>query len=688
MPARVPVKDLARAMSVWPIIGLILAVALSGTLLIWRAAWWADDLEARRTRAHVGPVFEHINKQLGVSVADYAWWDDAYEQLQLMHSGEWARDNLSEGSVIGRDRAVDGVIVLDGEDKLLHGLWQGDVLEQKALAGLSGGLAELAAQARASAMSVPVPVTAALAKDGTIALAAAAAVVPINPELRTGTKEQSTVIVFLRTLSPDYIQSIGSLYLLPQARMVKSPGDDNYLALNGIDGATLGYLVWHPAKPGTDLLRSIRVETAIMMLALGAIAGLVLCQLVVQRRTLQLQVRMIDEGAERLTGSLALLTSALQAVDYGIAMYDRDAHLQHWNDAYVKLWALPAGLLQRGIHASRVLDHSFNVAGFQMQGDDEIGGTASDPYRLERTGRWIYRRGDSKVIAARRLPLPDGGFLSVSSDMTQQVSHERELVGAREQAVLANRSKSEFLANVSHELRTPLNAIIGFSEILSRELFGPLGSERYRNYVGDIHSSGEHLLSLINDILDLSKIESGRFKLRLEVFDCVELATSVARLIRPRSQEHMQELVLDLPPAPIGLNADKRALKQVLINLLSNAVKFTPEGGRVALGASAVKGGVEFSVSDTGIGIDEKDIEVALAPFGQIDSNYSRRHEGTGLGLPIVNGIVALHNGTLKVASRVGAGTTVTIFVPDQGIVGGAIDTSPEPEIVPCTAAS
>ena len=215
-------------------------------------------------------------------------------------------------------------------------------------------------------------------------------------------------------------------------------------------------------------------------------------------------------------------------------------------------------------------------------------------------------------------------------------------------------------------MRTPLNAIIGFSEVVERELFGPLGNERYVSYVRDIRNSGEHLLSLINDILDLSKIEAGRFQLRMEEVDCNEIAHSVARLIRPRTVEHGLTMVMDLPESPVLLNADKRAVKQVLINLLSNAVKFTPESGTVTLGCQAWEDGVQFTVSDTGIGIDEKEMHVALAPFGQIDSQFNRKYEGTGLGLPIVKGIVELHGGTLEIKSEPGKGTNVVVRFPNH----------------------
>jgi signal transduction histidine kinase len=347
-------------------------------------------------------------------------------------------------------------------------------------------------------------------------------------------------------------------------------------------------------------------------------------------------------------------------------VWDRDRRLQHWNRAYMQMWQFSDGFLRSGVTMDDMLDELASSGRAQRLDTDDQGKRATDPKAFEATGRWLYRRADGRLLSVRRMPIGDEGYMAICSDLTAQKQHEDELVKAWEQAVIANRSKSEFLANVSHELRTPLNAIIGFSEVVERELFGPLGNERYVSYVRDIRNSGEHLLSLINDILDLSKIEAGRFQLRMEEVDCNEIAHSVARLIRPRTVEHGLTMKIDLPERPVVLNADKRAVKQVLINLLSNAVKFTPENGTVTLTSRPWHDGVEFVVSDTGIGIDQKDMHVALAPFGQIDSQFTRKYEGTGLGLPIVRGIVELHGGTIEIDSEPSRGTSVIVRFPNR----------------------
>ena len=241
----------------------------------------------------------------------------------------------------------------------------------------------------------------------------------------------------------------------------------------------------------------------------------------------------------------------------------------------------------------------------------------------------------------------------------------RDLVAAKEEAELANRSKSTFLATMSHELRTPLNAIIGFSEVMCAGTFGPLGSARYIDYCSDIHQSGRHVLTIVNDVLDLSRIEAGRMKLYLEPVDVGAAVHAALAMVRERAEMAgvtvTREAAADLPP----LSADNRLLKQVLLNLLSNAVKFTERGGSVAVSVSAgAAGGTEIRVADTGIGMTEVEIAVALTPFAQVDSKLAREYQGTGLGLPLAKSFVELHGGSLSVASRPGVGTTVAVWFP------------------------
>ncbi len=249
--------------------------------------------------------------------------------------------------------------------------------------------------------------------------------------------------------------------------------------------------------------------------------------------------------------------------------------------------------------------------------------------------------------------------------LVQIERHEASLRAARKQAEAANRAKSEFLANMSHELRTPLNAILGFSEILTKEMAGPIGSERYREYAFDINDSGRHLLEVINDILDLSKVEAGRVELVEKTIEPRALAERALRLFAERAKNAGLDLRLLAEPRLPLLLADERLVKQALLNVISNAVKFTPADGRIEVRLSqSPSGGLRICVEDSGIGIAESDLERVLSPFGQVESSLSREFQGTGLGLPLAKSFTELHGGDLELESTPGKGTRVTLKFP------------------------
>ncbi|CAA7620438.1 putative Histidine kinase [Candidatus Terasakiella magnetica] len=241
---------------------------------------------------------------------------------------------------------------------------------------------------------------------------------------------------------------------------------------------------------------------------------------------------------------------------------------------------------------------------------------------------------------------------------------------ARQAAERASGAKSDFLTGMSHELRTPLNAIIGFSDTMLAEPFGPLPT-KYAEYAADIHASGLHLHTLINDLLDMSAIEAGKVTLDEEVFDLDQVVTPCIRMIRPRAEQGCVEIIDELPPLP-QVCADRRRITQIVLNLLSNAVKFTPPQGRVTVSArTGPSGGIAVVVADTGIGMDDIDIAKALEPFGQIRGEMHIAREGTGLGLPVSRSLARLHGGDLTIESRPRAGTTVYLRIPSERVVVG-----------------
>ena len=255
-------------------------------------------------------------------------------------------------------------------------------------------------------------------------------------------------------------------------------------------------------------------------------------------------------------------------------------------------------------------------------------------------------------------------FNKMAVDLKESYSSlERKVEERTRDLEVATRHKSEFLANMSHELRTPLNAIIGFSEVLQERMFGEM-NEKQTEYIDDIHGSGKHLLSLINDILDLSKIEAGRMELDLATFSVPEAIGNALTLIRERALRHGIELTASIDPAVGAISADERKFKQILLNLLSNAVKFTPEGGRVVVAAQPAHGMIEVSVTDTGIGIALEDQEAVFEEFRQVGKDYTRKAEGTGLGLALTRKFVELHGGKIRLKSEPGKGSTFTFTLP------------------------
>jgi signal transduction histidine kinase len=380
----------------------------------------------------------------------------------------------------------------------------------------------------------------------------------------------------------------------------------------------------------------------------------------------QTEITALKRRERELAEKSTLLNATLQTMQQGLVVYDSDLHLRVWNEKIYDIFSdLVPGRHRVGDSAALSM-HILAAKGGYGPGDPErlvaakMKELREAPPPLEEV-----MLGDGRVIERRLTRMPDGGLLATYLDITRRKRFEADLRRAKEEAELASRTKSEFLANMSHELRTPLNAVIGFADIMQSEVFGPLGDPHYNEYAADIRDSGQHLLNLINDLLDVSKIEFGKVELVEETVDLAYILDSCMRLMRDRADQAALELTAHTPPNLPRLYADGRRLKQILLNLMSNAVKFTPSGGQVTVRVILPReGGLKIAVSDTGIGIAKHDLAKAMQPFGQIDSRLTRKYQGTGLGLPLTKSMIELHGGSLQLESVAGRGTTATLWLP------------------------
>jgi PAS domain S-box-containing protein len=303
----------------------------------------------------------------------------------------------------------------------------------------------------------------------------------------------------------------------------------------------------------------------------------------------------------------------------------------------------------------RELDAQVFTSGLIQSGFEEVTADTEGRDRVFLTTKAPLYKQSGEIV----------NVVSVSLDITGRKQTEYALARARDDAEQANRSKSEFLANTSHELRTPLNAIIGFAEMMKLELLGPIGNPRYHEYTGDILASAQHLLQIIDDLLDMARIEAGKMALQEAAIAVPKMLKDVSRLVDGRAGEGQVRLLVSSADDLPRLRADERKLKQVLLNLLSNGIKFTPPGGSVSVVASLNPvGGLRFVVSDTGVGMADQDIPTAKARFGRVHKSALLSHPGTGLGLSLAIELTRLHGGTLEIRSAIGAGTSVTVDLP------------------------
>ena len=374
----------------------------------------------------------------------------------------------------------------------------------------------------------------------------------------------------------------------------------------------------------------------------------------------------MELGEQRLIRQDSLLQSTLEHIGEGLSVFDSQGRLVAWNQRFCELLDLPPDLAASATLQDILMHQAVRGDFGESDPEAEVARRLDLFYRDVPTTKERVMPG-GRTLQIRRRAMPNGAVISIYSDVTEIKASERRLIEAHSQAETANRAKGDFLANMSHELRTPLNAIIGFSEVISNQLFGPIVNEKYLEYIRDIHTSSLHLLSIINDILDMSKIEAGKVELAKEVVQIQNVISEVMRMVHERARSRDIELTAELPDENVEIWADERSMKQIFLNLLSNAIKFSNEGGRIYVRIVADRSDVAvLEIEDHGIGMSPEDQERALQPFGQATPATTRNYGGTGLGLPITKGLVEAHGGTLTIDSRAGCGTLVRIVLPRE----------------------
>jgi PAS domain S-box-containing protein len=633
------------------------------------SAWWQDRGAATESKRIVDHALEEAKSALAVLAKDYTWWNEPITHLYAEFDSGYADRDF--GVFLTGQHNAAAVFLLDADGREIYGRIGETVIDTVRDNGTGftadAELKALFEQAMASKPEEPVPATGLVPFDGGIHIAAASRFTPeagtdeFEPTVRPG------VLVILRVIDGEFLEKLSQATQIrdavirepsgsaPDTSTGASTGAPSVLMLTAPLGTPLGVLSWSAPTPGRDFLRWFLPPLLVVAVVMGLLLALVL--------------RRARQFAERLAASEERLALALDAARDGLWDWNVATGDAHFSERWATMLGYSPSEIEPRIESWERLIHPEDAAAtLEAMTQCRCGRTSvyKAEYRMRsKTDGWMWILSRGKVVSSN----PAGGALRMvgtHTDITARKLAERKAEDARAEAEAASQVKSHFLANMSHELRTPLNAIIGFSDMLLREFFGPL-TPKQKEYAGAINSSGNHLLEVIGDVLDLTKVEAGRMELHREPVDVCALVRSCVALMGSEAHAAGVTLEASLPPQPIDIMADKVRLRQIILNLLSNGVKFTSAAEhdhRVDVTVTPTRHRLEIRVSDTGIGMRAEDIKVALEPFRQIDDSIARRHQGTGLGLPLAKTLSELHGGELKVTSEPGRGTTVVVSLP------------------------
>jgi len=637
---------------VLPVI-LLLAVtvlAVAGVLLL--SARSQDRAAAEQTIVMVQAALDKA--QLSATVRDYAGWDAAVTSLALTVDRTWARDNLAR--YLANNFGVDQVMVLADDGRVTYAEHQGEAVAADQLPTASADMLGLAALARTAPPGLPRAVTGFVVEHGQIHMAAVA-------DIRWQDEDRprpdpGAVLVMLRHLDDALAAEItaplrlNGLSLLPADA---TPEGGVLLPLVTPSGAVGGLLRWDAPNPAGSFLDSVRWFLLVIIAALVGLTALFLSRaqrISTQQAEMLLALRRSEERYRRLVDTMPDMLALL-----------RDGRILLLNDSAVCLLGVSAAgdLLDRPLADLVPAEDRPAWTRLLQDGPARPEHGRRQPLHFQRSDGTLVPV-DVTVLALDDAP---GLVMLVARDCRERAAAEQRLMLAQAQAALADRAKGQFLANISHELRTPLNAIIGFSEILRDELLGSMGNDQYRDYAVDIHEGGLHLLRLVNDLLDLARIDAGELELRDAWIDVRSLADRCLRLVAQKAAERDVALRITVEPSGQRILADEVRMKQILVNLLGNAIRFSEPGDTIDLTTGTdAEGNFILQVIDHGLGMTPEAVLVALTPFAQVEGGHNRRQPGAGLGLPLARGYAEAHGGSLSIASKPGVGTCVTVTLP------------------------
>ena len=650
----------ASSLATVPVLVLLGMAVLAVGVILFTTAQNFDAGEAARTEQRVTRMMAGVQANLGAVMRDYAGWDAAVEHLVDTFDLPWADENV--GVYLSGSYRLTMSLVMDRQGRLIYGMDEGKRLTDTRLreTELPPAFRSMAEQAAGAPTGATEPASGIVRWGDQLYLVSAA---DVRPTLGDPSRPDGVILAFLMRLDRVTMARLLDPLLLENIDITIRPpmmaGGRITLAEYGAGEGAMpaGWVTWRLPRPAQEFLASIYwvLGGVFMVLFLSTLQILIKAQRAARQEAVSGEaLRQLSERYRGLIDTLPDMVCLL--VEGRIALI---------NAAGLSMLGLPTAAASQVVgkpfldlvaEADRLAFHRAT----QMRGRAASEWTSLNIRTLD---------GTTVPIELAALPVtgePLGEVTLMARDRRPELARRETLRAAETRAAVADRAKGQFLANISHELRTPLNAIIGFSEILRDELLGGLGAPQYKEYAIDIHEGGLHLLRLVNDLLDIARMDAGTLELREGWVDIAPLVERCERLLRQKAAERGVPVKLDVSPAGLRVLADEVRLKQIIVNLLGNSIRFS-EPGRpitVTVRLDGPTGDVLIEVADRGIGMSVDAMRIALEPFAQVEGGHSRRQPGAGLGLPLAKGYAEAHGGSLTMQSSPAVGTTVTVRLP------------------------